>query len=300
MPTMQREGEVNMIYDLFADLHLRPDPPRCRTDKDWKQTMTTLLEYIAKQPNIKVFAGDLLNGTEAPSWLINLFLRIVTNGAIYAGNHDFKHKNLTMIENSRIGHILKNSQYTAYIPKTDDGFVTMKGDPTVIMCHKLIFHPSQAGLAKFGSGTSADDLIDEAVEYNPDVRYVFVGDNHHHFTYTRDGVTVINPGSPLRYSANMKDETCGFYQVDTDKDIVTFVEIPDDADLVTDKYIEAKKEQSRVLQELSAGIGDVDATKTLNFFERCDEGIKELSTPVQNLYEDIKEETIRINYASEV
>jgi DNA repair exonuclease SbcCD nuclease subunit len=287
-----------MIYLVTADWHLRPDAPRCRIDKDWEDTMRRMIKFIMKvQSNLEaelVVVGDLFDFSQQPPWTVNMFLELVGKGTVFAGNHDFKHRNMNEIEASSIGHVLKNPRYKSCVPEFDEDFYQLNGD--VLLCHRLVFKPENAGLAKFKNGISAQDLVDLAIEKHPGYEWIFIGDNHHHFHYESDeGIHVVNPGSPLIYNASMIGEETGFYIVDTEdpKKPVSFCEVPDSSEAVTDQYLRDAEEHKEKMEEFVASI-DNPEVETMDFFELCDEVSESETKEFQAVYEDIKTETIQI------
>lgn len=282
-----------------ADLHLRPEAPRCRLDKNWEKTMgdllVLLLKTATKTKSKLLIVGDLFDTSQQPHWVVNLFLDIVTKADVFAGNHDFKYRNMNEIENSAIGHILKNPKYKALIPEFEDGFVRYPHDDNILLCHKLVYAPENAGLAKFKTGTSCETLIEEAKEFDPEVKWILIGDNHHKFHYENDeGIHIVNPGSPMIYNASMIGEDCGFYIIDTDKNTVDFHQVPDSEDLVTDQYLRDKEERSDNLQAIVQVMNDAEV-ETMDFFEICDDKEKDQSKGFRDLYEEIKDETLKIH-----
>jgi DNA repair exonuclease SbcCD nuclease subunit len=280
-----------------ADWHLKPEAPRCRLDKDWSETMENLIKHIlavVKKTKSKLLVvGDLFDTSQMSHWVVNMFLDLVDDGDIFAGNHDFKYRNMNEIENSAIGHVLKNPKYRAFIPEFEDGFVQYAQN--ILLCHKLVYAPENSDLAKFKTGTSCDTLIEEAKEFDPEVKWILIGDNHHKFHYISDeGIHIVNPGSPMIYKADMIGEDCGFYIIDTDKNTVNFHSVPDSEDLVTDQYLRDKEERSDNLQAIVQVMNDTEI-ETMDFFEICDDKEKDMYKDFQKLYEEIKDETIKIH-----
>jgi len=285
-----------MKYTVTADWHLRPDSPRCRSDENWEKTMEKMIQFIVdtnKGDSAKLtIIGDLFDFSQQPPWIVNMFLDLVPDGVIFAGNHDFKHRNMNEIEASSIGHLLKNPKYEACVPEIEDGFFEYSKD--LLFCHRLVYSPENAGLEKFKNGISVDTLIEEAADVCSSVKWIFIGDNHHKFHHiSPEGIHVINPGSPLIYNASMIGSTCGFYTVDTDKETVEFHEVPDNPDILTDKYLRDKEAHSEKMQEFVASLNDSEV-KTMDFFELCDEKAKSEDKEFLSIYEDIKTETIQI------
>ena len=280
-----------------ADWHLRPEAPRCRLDKEWNLTMENMIKYILsvskKTKSRLLLVGDLFDTSQQPPWIVNMVLNMIHDADVFAGNHDFKYRNMNEIEHSSIGHILKNPKYKAFIPEFEDGFVQYADN--ILLCHKLVYAPENSELAKFKTGTSCETLIEEAKEFDPEVKWILIGDNHHKFHYISDaGVHIVNPGSPMIYKADMIGEECGFYIVDTDKNTVDFHQVPDSEDLVTDQYLRDQEERSDNLQAIVQVMNE-NEVETMDFFEICDEKEKDMYKDFRDLYEEIKDETLKIH-----
>ena len=283
-----------------ADWHLRPEAPRCRLDKNWDSTMENMIKYILsvskKTKSRLLIVGDLFDTSQQPPWVVNMVLNLINDADVFAGNHDFKYRNMNEIEHSSIGHVLKNPKYNAWIPEFEDGFVSYnKYADNILLCHKLVYAPENSDLAKFKTGTSCETLIEEAKEFDPEVKWILIGDNHHKFHYISDeGIHIVNPGSPMIYKADMIGEDCGFYIIDTDKNTVDFHTVPDSDDLVTDQYLRDQEERSDNLQAIVQVMNDTEV-ETMDFFEICDEKEKDMYKGFRDLYEEIKDETLKIH-----
>lgn len=282
---------------VTADIHMRQEAPRCRLDKNWESTMSFLLKLlvkVAEKNNAKLLiVGDLFDTSQQPPWVVNLFLNLVNKADVFAGNHDFKYRNMNEIENSSIGHVLKNPRYKAWVPEFEDGFVQYADG--IVLCHKLVYTPENSDLAKFKNGTSCDVLIEEAKKFDPQVKWILIGDNHHNFHYVNDeGIHVVNPGSPMIFKADMIGEHCGFYIVDTDKNTAEFNTVPDSEDLVTDQYLRDKEDRSNNLRAI-VEVMEGTEIETMDFFEICDVKEKEMPKEFRDLYEEIKDETLKIH-----
>ena len=292
-----------MKFIHTADWHLRPDIPACRLDTDWEVTMRNLLQRFMTdlqkyQSDLDcavelLIVGDIFNTSQQPAWVVNLFLSIIVEAIVFAGNHDFKHRNMDNIENSSIGHILKNPRYTACVAEKDEGFYQLTND--IMLCHRLVLQPGNSELAKFEKGIGVEELIELALEENKNVKWILVGDNHHHFHYeSEEGIHVINPGIPMVQNAKMIGETCGYYFVDTDRNLVKFVEVKQDPTLLTDEYLRKEEAHSIGLRSIVEKLRNTKVEK-VDFFGRCDDKSKLLNANSRNLYEDIRDEVIKMN-----
>lgn len=281
-----------------ADLHLRPERPKCRLDENWEETMRRYLGTLVNLARLRkaklLIAGDIFDTSQMPHWVVNLFLSEVLNAIIFAGNHDFKYQNLSNIDSSAIGHLLKNPMYQSLIPERDNGFVQLTSE--IMVCHRLVLQPGNTELAKFKTGIGVEELIEEALEENPEVKWILTGDNHHHFHYvSEEGIHVVNPGSPLVFNAKMIGEKCGCYFIDTDENIVEFVEVEDSADLLTDEYLrkaEAHSDGLRAIVELLNSPDSENEEKSGDFLERCDLKSQKMPKESKNMYEDIKNQIV--------
>lgn len=291
-----------MQYLSTADWHLRPDAPRCRLDKEWGETQRKMMEFIYNykkdQRDKMLIVGDLYDFSQQPPWVVNLFLETVGDATVFAGNHDFKNRNMNEIENSSIGHVLKNPRYEACIPEFEDGFYMLT--MSTLLCHRLVYSPENAALAKFKNGISCDELVEIARKSysfgkSKKAEWIFIGDNHHHFHYvSEDNIHVVNPGSPLVYKADMIGEECGFYYVDTDTEEVEFVVVPDNSELMTDQYLRDEEVHKEKMLDFVASLDDSEVT-TMDFFELNDKKAAGKDKEFLNIYEEIKTETIQMH-----
>jgi DNA repair exonuclease SbcCD nuclease subunit len=204
------------------------------------------------------FTGDLLDTTRVPDEIMSMLIEEIhrlcdhLHFCFIAGNHDLPYHNWDNINRSSIGTLWKwaVSPYTLFESIGDSAFwvhfgkdpkekykTELTGKPLFI--HRLVF-PTKKSMPPNVNGITAGNLLKEY----PGIDYICIGDYHRAYDYEENGRHVINPGTLLRQDAGELDYETGFYFVDTDKDIIEFIRIPDPDDLVTDRYLEIAEERN--------------------------------------------------------
>lgn len=105
-----------------------------------------------------------------------------------------------------------------------------------LFIHTLCF-PDMKSMPPNVNAVCAKDLLEE----HPNAKWIFTGDYHHSFHYEWNGRHVVNSGCLIRQAVDMKDYRCGAYFVDTDGNVVEFLPIKDNADMLDDAYIVDEK-----------------------------------------------------------
>ena len=96
----------------------------------------------------------------------------------------------------------------------------------------------------------------------PNAKWIFTGDYHRNFHYEKKGRHVINSGCLLRQASDFKDYQCGVYFVDTDKNIVEFIFIIDNEELIDDSYITKENERE---QRIDNFVNKLQKTQSISF-----------------------------------
>ena len=241
-----------MRFIVSADWHLREDKPRCRVDEDWigvqRRALRQLATYCEKYDCDLVVVGDLFHrSTEFRMVRLvqSLAYRLsVRNLKLYylAGNHDLLYHSTANLDRSAIG-LLESTKNCFYIsdldfcsvsaPNFDEECDDLKEH---LFIHTLCF-PDMKSMPPNVNAVCAKDLLEE----HPRAKWIFTGDYHHSFHYEWNGRHVVNSGCLIRQAVDMKDYRCGAYFVDTDGNVVEFLPIEDDADMVDDAYIVDEK-----------------------------------------------------------
>lgn len=273
-------------YIATADNHLRYDAPICRIDEDWLASQEKALNNIVDLANTYeaelVIAGDLFDSYAVHSAVVSMFLRSVSclqrPCHIVGGNHSLKYHREALAHESSIG-ILKAItsddsiiQYHTCNEECIDGRFehSYRLNDDVTLVHTLTFKGDDDIPYKCKAVT-AQYLLDKY-----DTPWIFTGDMHHNFEYSKDDRTVINPGCMTVQAADMLDYTPGVYYIDTGKRLdvssggkkafritgshIEFIPIAHDASLVTRNHLE----RNRAIDErLSAFVETINTGKEL-------------------------------------
>lgn len=237
-----------------ADLHCTLNRPRCRVDDDWMLAQGNVLRFIlgkAREYECPlVINGDIfdtsVSGVELVNWLLGIFLEY-PDVLVYAipGNHDLPYHNLENIDRSAYGVLQKSGLIKTdanMFPFGTDTVETVLGMETVFI-HRLVMEKDPG--FRMGNMITAGDLLSQYT----DAKWIFTGDNHEGFAFVKDGRYVINPGSPMRLSADQKDYTPRIYFVDTDTELFEEIEVPDPVDMVVTDYLQKDKDRDQRIQE---------------------------------------------------
>lgn len=233
-----------MKFICTADWHIRATRPRCRIDNDWLETQKKALKQVLKISEDKgapiIVVGDLFHSNSDTNFeCINMVQKLADlAGGLYilAGNHDLPYHSSENIDKSAIG-ILLNSENVFKIEDYSDEFSASNFDEEdnfeaeIVFKHVLTIPEDDK--PDFVNCETPETLLEKF----PKAKWIFIGDYHHNFHYEKNGRHVVNSGCLLRQVADMKDYQCGVYFVDTDEEIVEFISIIDNEDLIDDSYI---------------------------------------------------------------
>lgn len=233
-----------MKFICTADWHIRATRPRCRIDNDWLETQKKALKQVLKISEDKgapiIVVGDLFHSNSDTNFeCINMVQKLADlAGGLYilAGNHDLPYHSSENIDKSAIG-ILLNSENVFKIEDYSDEFSASNFDEEdnfeaeIVFKHVLTIPEDDK--PDFVNCETPETLLEKF----PKAKWIFTGDYHHNFHYEKNGRHVVNSGCLLRQVADMKDYQCGVYFVDTDEEIVEFISIIDNEDLIDDSYI---------------------------------------------------------------
>jgi len=252
---------------ISADWHLRADKPRCRLDDDWEETQRATVEHIitiANKRNTDLFiVGDLFDTPVVPMRLVVMLIeelsKIKQHVYFIAGNHDLPYHSSENINNSAIG--ILNSMKGNHL-KITGGSVGIHaayanfGDEIVgdkhtkkLFLHTLVF-PNTKSIPPNCEAVTASQLLAE----HKWADWIFTGDMHTGFHYEKDERHVVNPGCILRQAADMVDYKPIMYYVNTEKNIVEEIELPDTGEMVTDSYLRAEEERDDRITAFVEGI----------------------------------------------
>jgi len=244
---------------ITADWHLRATRPRCRIDNDWIETQAKALRQLAKisdEKDAPIFVvGDLFHSNSDTSFeCVNMVQKLAdASGELYvlAGNHDLPYHSSENIEKSAIG-VLLNSQNIFSIKEhfcrhnvSASNFDEEDNKVAEIVFKHVLCFPDVKSLPPNVDALTAKDLLSEF----KNAQWIFTGDYHHNFHYEKNGRHVINPGCLLRQASDFKDYECGVYYVDTENEIVEFIPIIDNEELIDDSYIIKENEREKRIDD---------------------------------------------------
>lgn len=271
---------------ITADWHLRKDKPRCRLDEDWIESQFKVVEQIVSIVNERnaslLIAGDIFHTPQQSSHIVIKTIDILKKSKqevmIHPGNHDLSYNSIDNIDKCSFGVL---TRHFPLMLEAWDG-------SSIIITHELVW-PDSKTKPKMASGITAEELLDKY----PEAKWIFVGDYHKHFHFEKDGRHVINPGCITRQASDFIDYKPGVYYVDTEKEIVEFIELNDNADMVTDEYIKQQHEREDRIASFIDTI-QKQGQVTLDFLQNLKDKIKnnpdDLMDATRHVLEEIIEE----------
>ena len=279
-----------MKFICTADWHIRATKPRCRLDNDWIETQKNTLNQIQKISDEKnapvIVVGDIFHSNSDTSFECVQMVQYMADklGELYilAGNHDLPYHSSENLEKSAIGVLLKSQnifpiseffknwhwntdekiRYSASnFDKCDDENAEM------VFKHTLTI-PSE-DKPDFVDCETPESLLEKF----SNAKWIFTGDYHHNFHYEKKGRHVVNSGCLLRQVSDMKDYQCGVYFIDTDANIVEFIPIIDNEDLIDDSYILQENERNERIESFVDKLKKTKAV-SLDFIENVHNEMK--------------------------
>lgn len=280
---------------ITADWHIRATRPRCRKDEYWIETQKKALSQVAciaqqKESTVMV-VGDIFHSNSDTSFeciqMVQKFSEEVGGMYILAGNHDLLYHSSENLDKSAIGVLLnceKVLKIKDYFDKLDcDNSIYSAGnfDEKDNCNAQIVFKHVLTIPSKDKSDFIESETPESLLEKFPNAKWIFTGDYHRNFHYVKNGRHVVNSGCLIRQVADMRDYQCGVYYVDTDNDIVEFVPVIDNEELVDDSYIMKENERD---DRISNFVNKLKDTKniSLDFVSNVEESIRK-----NNLGEDV-------------
>lgn len=263
---------------ITADWHIRNTKPRCRVDEDWIKTQQKALNQIAEICENKnaplMVVGDIFNSNSDTSFeCINMVQKLADYiGGIYilAGNHDLPFHSSENIDKSAIGVLLQSENIYKIEDYSDDfsapNFDEERNPMPYMFIHTLTI-PSK-DKPDFIQCETPESLL----EKYPTAKWIFTGDYHRNFVYEKNGRYVINPGCLIRQVSDMKDYQSGAYFVDTEKQIIEFIPIIDNEELVNDEYIIRENEREERIESFVNKLKDVESV-SLDFIDNVEKAL---------------------------
>ena len=250
---------------ISADWHIRATRPRCRIDNNWLETQRKALNQvlkISKDKNAPIMVvGDIFHSNSDTSFeCIQMVQDMALElGSLYvlAGNHDLPYHSSENLEKSAIGVLLNSSHifqikdfFESWKWNTDEkisysasNFDEQDYENAKIVFKHILTIPSE-DKPDFVDCETPESLLEKF----PNANWIFTGDYHHNFHYEKKGRHVVNSGCLLRQASDMKNYQCGVYFVDTDENIVEFIPIIDNEDLIDDSYILQENERNERIE----------------------------------------------------
>jgi len=258
---------------LMADLHLRPDKPKCRTEEDYLNTQDNKVSFIFKLAQKHecpiLIAGDIGNESQWPNWLLRWFIFKIKkyNVDIYAipGQHDLLYHRLRHWKKGAIG-VLGTSGVINLIgikhhfpPKGIEKFSLIPfpygykikdiwkeyetpSKPLVAISHQMVIDkklwPGQVA-------TKGHQLLRQYPEY----QLILTGDNHTPFVSEYEGRILVNPGSVFRQEADEIDHKPRVYLWYSTNNTVKPIYIPIETGVVSRDHIIEKTERNERFDE---------------------------------------------------
>jgi predicted phosphodiesterase len=258
--------------------------PRCRIDEDWLGFQKSILSFISKEANKRKCEvhcyGDVFDTAKVPDIIKTMFLEFafsIDKGIrILAGNHSLPYHAWENVSDSSFGiidEIVKSNndkiKYFDDIGRYSHFNEEMKGyfETRLLFIHRLTFEKAK-DVPPNVKANSAQDLLDEFL----DMQWIFVGDMHKAFHYEKKGRHVINPGCIYRGASDFKEYKPSIYFVDTDKEIVEQIFLPDTENIVDDSYIIEEEQRSNRIEAFVEGIKK-NGKISLSFIDNIQEAL---------------------------
>lgn len=250
---------------ITADWHIRATRPRCRIDNDWLETqrkaLNQIVEISTKKKAPVMVVGDLFHSNSDTSFeCIQMVQQMADKlGELYilAGNHDLPYHSSENLDKSAIG-VLLNSNNVHLIKDYLTKWNLEQEYPYIISAGNFDEEDDELAEIVFKHvltipSEDKPDFVDcetpeSLLEKFPNAKWIFTGDYHHNFHYEKKGRHIVNSGCLLRQASDMKDYQCGVYFVDTDEEIVEFIPIIDNEDLIDDSYILQENERNERIE----------------------------------------------------
>ena len=250
---------------ISADWHIRATRPRCRVDNDWLETQRMALAKVMKVAIDKkspvLVVGDIFHSNSDTSFeCIQLVQQMADKlGGLYilAGNHDLPYHSSENLDKSAIGVLLNSNNVhlikdylTKWNLEQEYPYIISAGnfDEEDDKRAEIVFKHVLTILSEDKPDFVDCETPESLLEKFPDAKWIFTGDYHHNFHYEKNGRHVVNSGCLLRQASDMKNYKCGVYFVDTDENIVEFIPIIDNEDLIDDSYILQENERNERIE----------------------------------------------------
>lgn len=216
MRKLQHKYILNM-----SDIHCRLTVPRSRIDDYWESTKTKLrwLVWTANKYEACICcSGDLLDSAFVGMRLLNeladIFYKCKYKIYVIAGNHDMAHHSQNLIT-SPLSMLAKAGAITLLHNVEQDGIYGCswdgpmpETDAPILMIHKQVWErkPPEHILG----AVSADTMFSEY----PSFRFILSGDNHVPFAIRHGNQLLLNSGTMMRDSKDIREFKPGAFLLD--------------------------------------------------------------------------------------
>jgi len=229
------------------------------------KTQLDALRFILQTARDKkcplILNGDIFHRAVSSIDLVNLVLAVFleykdVKVIAIPGNHDLPYHTLENIDRSAYGILEKAGVLKPHpdaFPFGCDNAESVAGHELIVI-HRLVLE-KDPGFYMGSDCMSAHKVL----ETYPDAKWILTGDNHESFIVKSGGGTLLNPGSMLRQTAAQIDKVPCIYFVDTEKDTVEKIFVPDPPEMVVNDYLlEEKKRDGRIqafVSQMKTGSG---------------------------------------------
>lgn len=273
---------------LCADVHMRHDTPKCRTD-DYQHAQWTkwqeILELGVHYDAPILVAGDLGHKYQWPSPLLREFIfRWSAAGQpeiiLVPGQHDLPYHKVDNWDQSAIGVLEAAGCITVLLgssrlPMSMAGDIMLYDFPwgvgmdrriqgtectAIAMTHQLVME-GKGNKADWPGADAAFAL--ELLKAHPQFQLILSGDNHKPFVVEHDGRLLVNPGSVMRMTADQADHRPRVYLWNRQNEYEEYY-LAAPADVITRDYLDEQQAKKHRMEAFVASVADGPA-KGLSF-----------------------------------
>jgi len=287
---------------LMGDSHIRETVPLCRIDDSLKAQAekTRFVSDIQKKYNIPTFhSGDLLDKWKVNPWLESWMLdNLPKRMFITPGNHDLKHHNLDLLEETSINllekagkiKILKKGQSQCFYFENPSlvNFINclcLKSFPYGVNPEKIEPSTNTRSIALIHIFTHINETWPDPSVLNAKqllrkmkgFDLVVTGDNHKPFVVEEEGRLLVNPGSLMRMTVDQIDHKPRIYLYYAENNTVEPIYLPIEDDVINNEHIEIKKKKDARIEAVTEKLKNQQEIK-LDFKENLKTYFRENKT----------------------
>jgi predicted phosphodiesterase len=266
--TITKKPKADLV--LAADIHLRPDVPMCRLDKDnFHNEMFSKFEQLLSLGSQNecpvIIAGDFGHGSGSKNWQPWLLSKVIDITKEYylpicviPGQHDLPNHQLDRLEESGIWTLHKASAIQVLNPSDEarQGYCQIKffpyGQPIksienlsgkqkkVAVAHQMVIQSMPEW-----PGQKADKAKALLEKFNYDL--IVTGDNHNQFVVKHKGKILVNPGSMMRMRSDQIDHKPAFYLYYAKTNEIERIPLTEDSSAVSVDHIKNTEQREKRL-----------------------------------------------------